>query len=316
MRVFIAGGTGVVGRRAVPALVAHGHHVTALARSAEAESTLRRIGAEPVAVSLFEPLALRDAVAGHDLVVNLATSIPPFSKAARASAWKMNDRIRTVGSKNLVDAAIATGVGRYVQESVSFLYVDGGSAWIHEDHPTRPNSITASSVDAEAQVQRLVDHGAAALVLRFGMLYGPDSGHTRSTLRFGRMGFGSLPGARDAYVSSVSTDDAAAAVVAAATDAPPGTYNVVDDEPVTREEFDRVLAQAVGRRRLRPMPGLAIRLTGDKLDHFARSQRVSNRALRIATGWAPGFESVREGLPSVAERVRGRPSGDERAAGR
>jgi nucleoside-diphosphate-sugar epimerase len=100
-------------------------------------------------------------------------------------------------------------------------------------------------------------------------------------------------------VSSVIAGAAAAAVVVAATRSPGGTYNVVDDEPLTRAELDDVLAAAVGRERLRPMPNLPVRLLGDKLDHVVRSHRVSNRALREATGWTPRYPSVRRGLPAL-----------------
>jgi nucleoside-diphosphate-sugar epimerase len=305
VRIFLAGGSGVVGRRALPQLVADGHEATVLVRSPEKAADLHRAGARTTSVSLFDPAALTAAVAGHDVVVNLATSIPPFSRAARSSAWKANDQIRTEGSANLVAAASEAGAGRYVQESVAFLYADAGTEWIFEDHPVRPSPITASAAVAESHARRLLADGAAVVVLRFGAFYGPDSSHTIAALRMARLGLGTTPGHRDAYLSSVSTDDAAAAVVAAIT-APPGTYNVVDDDPVTRQELDDVLARAVGRKRLRPMPQVAVRMLGAKLDHVTRSQRVGNRALRENTAWEPRHPSVRVGLPAVATAVRNR----------
>lgn len=299
VKIFVAGGTGVVGRRVVPALVAQGHEVTVLVRSPEKAKAVRAAGARPAHVSLFDPGPIAEAVAGQEVVVNLATSIPPFSRALLRQAWETNHRIRAAGSRNLVDAAIAGGAARYVQESVAFLYEDGGSAWIGEEHPVRANSITASALQAEYQARRLLSHGRIAVVLRFGTFYGPDSHHTLAALRFARAGFGSMPGDRSAYMSPLSTDDAATAVVAAVIEAPAGVYNVADDEPATREEFDRVLAAAVGRRRIRPMPDLVRRLTGDTLDHVSRSQRVSNRALRSVTTWKPQYPSVREGLNAL-----------------
>lgn len=277
MKIFVAGGTGVVGRRTVPALVDGGHDVSVLVRSAEKASEVRSIGATPVQVSLFDGDRLMEAVAGHDVVVNLATSIPPFSKASRACAWKLNDRIRREGSKNLVDAAVATSAARYVQESIAFLYSDGGDGWLDESGSTRANSITASALDAEGEANRFASGGGTAIVLRFGSFYGPDSEHTLTAIRFARRGVGTTPGPRNAYLAAISIDDAGAAVVAATTEAPSGTYNVVDDEPVTRQEFDEILAAAVGRKKLRPMPTFVIKLMGDKLDHVVRSQRASNR---------------------------------------
>ena len=109
MRVFVAGATGVIGRRAVSALVAAGHDVTAVVRTPAKAELVRSLGATPVEVSIFDPAALRGAVAGHDAVCNLATHIPPLTRAAEPRSWDENNRIRTDGSRNLVDAALAAG---------------------------------------------------------------------------------------------------------------------------------------------------------------------------------------------------------------
>src|SRR4051812_44368787 len=103
MKIFLAGGTGVIGRRALALLVGAGHDVSVLTRSEAKAAAVRSAGATPVAASLFDRASLVAAFAGHDAVVNLTTHIPPLSKAARASAWKENDRIRTEGSANVVD---------------------------------------------------------------------------------------------------------------------------------------------------------------------------------------------------------------------
>ena len=116
MKVFVSGATGVVGRPAVRLLVAAGHSVTAAARGPEKAALLSSLGATPVIVDLFDPAAVRAAVAGHDAVVNLATHIPATSRAAMPGAWAENDRIRREVSRNLVDAALATGATRYVQK--------------------------------------------------------------------------------------------------------------------------------------------------------------------------------------------------------
>jgi nucleoside-diphosphate-sugar epimerase len=151
MKVFVAGATGVVGNRAVARLVDARHEVTAVARlvdarhevtavarSAEKAELVRSLGATPVHVSLFDRDGLTAALAGHDAVVTLATKIPSISHALAPGAWDENNRIRTEGSATLVDAAIAAGVSRYVQESITFTYPDGGDAWI--DAPRRTST--------------------------------------------------------------------------------------------------------------------------------------------------------------------------------
>ncbi len=122
MKVFLAGAMGAIGRLAVPVLLEAGHEVTAVARSDDKAQGLAEQGATPVRVSIFDHEALVPAFAGHDAVVNIATHIPPVRQSGRLSTWAENDRIRRDGSATLADAAQAAGVGRYVQESITFTY--------------------------------------------------------------------------------------------------------------------------------------------------------------------------------------------------
>jgi nucleoside-diphosphate-sugar epimerase len=115
-------------------------------------------------------------------------------------------------------------------------------------------------------------------------------------------------GAAEAYVCSIHTDDAGAAV-AAALSVPAGTYNVGDDEPVTRREHAEALARALGVRAPRFLPAAMARVGGSRTEMLGRSQRVSNRRLRGASGWKPEYPSVREGWPGVVGNPRSR-SGD------
>jgi nucleoside-diphosphate-sugar epimerase len=111
-------------------------------------------------------------------------------------------------------------------------------------------------------------------------------------------------GAPDSYVSSIHMTDAAAAVVAAL-DAPAGTFNVVDDEPLTKRDYAAALAAAAGKATWVRGPGRAALLFGDRLTSLTRSLRVSNARLRAATGWAPRYPSAREGwIATAATRER------------
>src|SRR5262249_23287362 len=134
MRILVTGATGVIGRRVIPLLVQRGHEVTAVARSAEKAERLRRAGATPVVLDLFDRDAVGRAVAGHEVVINLATHIPSSTTAMfLPGAWRENDRVRREGSAILVDAAIAGGATRFVQESFAPIYADSGDRWIDEE---------------------------------------------------------------------------------------------------------------------------------------------------------------------------------------
>ena len=290
-KVFVAGATGVLGWRTVEQLVAAGHEVTAVVRSAEKAELVRAKGATPVQVSLFDRERLTAAVAGHDVVVNVATHIPPMSEAALPGAWSENDRIRTEGSANLVDAALAAGASRYIQESIVFTYPDSGDAWIDaETTPIDAAKFTTSVRAAEASAARFTESGGVGIVLRFGLFFAPDASHTRAMVAAARKGASMVAGNPGAYQSAIHADDAAAAVVAAL-DAPAGTYDVVDDEPLTKADVAKTLG---GRFRF---PGRLAR--GKYADTLTRSQRVSNRRFKEATGWAPAYPSLREALPAI-----------------
>lgn len=294
MKVFVAGATGVLGRRAVAELVKAGHRVTGVARSEEKADMLRLLGATPVTVDLFDPAAVKEAVAGHEVVINLATHIPPITRAARPGAWTENARIRTDGARNLADAALAAGAQRYIQESIAFMYEDRGAEWLDEDTPVMTVKIVEPNLVAEAQAARVTEGGAVGVVLRFGQFYAADSSHTIDQARLARFGFAPTVGDPDAYTTWIHADDAATAVVAALT-APAGIYNVTDDHPVTRREHAEIVANALGTRKARFTPSVVTKVGGQNIGLLTRSQRVSNRRFKEATGWAPAYPSSREG---------------------
>jgi nucleoside-diphosphate-sugar epimerase len=306
MRIFVTGATGVIGRPTVERLVAAGHEVTAVARSDEAAAVLTGLGASPVRVDLFDRPAVFDAVRGHEAVVNLATHIPVGRAAARREAWALNDRLRTEASAHLVDAAIAAGAAVFVQESVAFLYADAGAGLLDESAPLGESAVTPSVIAAEANADRFTAAAGRGIVLRFGGFHDHRSEHTRVMLRAARNGISLDIGRPDAYFPIIAVDDAADAVVAAVDAAPAGTYNVVDDEPMTHREQIRVWADVLGRK-VRPLPAATARLVPMAAALATRSMRVSNRRFREATGWRPRHPSLRETLEAIVGADGGPP---------
>jgi nucleoside-diphosphate-sugar epimerase len=319
MKIFMTGATGVIGRRLVQLLAHQDHQVTGIARSPAGRERLERHGAASVGVNLFDPDAVRRAVAGQDVVINLATRIPPPSRLLLPWAWRENDRLRREASATLVDACIAADVGRFVQESFAPVYPDRGDRWIDETTAIEPVRYNRTVADAEASAQRFAASGRAGVVLRFAGFYGSDAQQTLEMVTFVRRGWVPLPGPADAFISSVSHDDAATAAAAALT-IPSGAYNVVDDEPVTHRTFVDSLAAAlqVAPPKL-PGPWLT-RLFGSLGEMAARSLRMSNQRLRAASGWSPRYRSVREGWPAVVAAMANRntdawrPEGNSRRA--
>lgn len=295
MKILVTGATGVIGRRVVPLLTAAGHEVTAAGRSLERLAPLGRAGARTIVLDLFDAPAARDALAGHDVLVNLATSIPPSNRALWPGAWRQTARLRRLASHVLADSALATGVGRMIQEAFAPIYADGCDRWLDESAPVRAARYNRAVLAAEAAAAKVTVAGAAGVVLRFGYFYGPDSDFSADAVRLVRHGWAPAFGSPAGYVSSIAHDDAARAVVAALA-VPAGTYNVVDDEPLTRRESFDALAEALGVRAPRFAPTWARLLAGSLGETLARSQRISNhRFRRVAVAWQPAYPSVREG---------------------
>ena len=155
MRIFLAGATGVIGVRLVPLLVEAGHQVVGSTRSREKAERIRELGAEPVVCDVFDAGGLRDAVAGAgvDLVMHQLTDLP--DRVDQIPMFReRNDRIRTEGTHNLLEAARGAGISRFIAQSISW-EPPGGA-------------------EAVQQHERMVlDFGG--VVLRYGQLYGPGT---------------------------------------------------------------------------------------------------------------------------------------------
>jgi nucleoside-diphosphate-sugar epimerase len=276
--IAITGATGVLGRRVARDLLAAGHRVAGITHSDRGRAVLEQLGARAVDADVYDEAALTVAFAGADAVVNLLTRIPPADRMPDPAAWAENDRLRDEASAVIARAADAAGAGKLVQESLAFLYDDGGDAWLDEEAPVRGADRTATALVAERNAGTLFP--GPTVVLRFGLFIGPDSDLTRTDVEQARAGISPTLGARAAYRPTVWLDDAAAAVVAALR-APAGVYNVADADPPTRGEIDTALAAAVGQPALRP----PLDEVPPALELLARSQRVSSAKLRDATGW-------------------------------
>jgi nucleoside-diphosphate-sugar epimerase len=300
MEVFVVGATGELGRPAVREMAAAGHRVRGVARTAEKAALLERLGAEPVTVDVFDRDAVAKAVDGADALLHLATRIPPTKEMRTPAAWAENNRLRTELTPLLVDAALERGIGTFVGESITFTYADHGDEWIDETVPVPANTALESVLDLERQVDRFHAAGGRGVTLRFSLLYGPTTESLASSLQYAKRRIAPVLGASSAFLSSLHTDDAGAAIAAALT-APAGVYNVSDDEPLRRREYADAFSAAFGFRHMRITPPWLLRLVAGKIGTAtARSQRIRNDRFKAATGWAPRYPSAREGWVATA----------------
>lgn len=280
----MSGGTGVIGRTAVRSLLAAGHEVDVLSRSAANDQVIEGLGARPRPGNLFDATSLQELYAGADAVVNLATHIPIGYAAVWPNAWRRNDELRTTAVRNVVTAARAAGVRRVVQESVSFVYADHGDAWITEQDPIEITPATEPAAVGESHVLDFASSSRAGVVLRFGTIVGDDD-LTRFWLRAAANGRPVGIGRPDQWSHLVHTDDLGPAVVAAL-HAPNGVYNV-GAAPVLRGELVDGYAKAAGVDGAAFMGPVLRRLAGPRVEPMMRSLRICSDHFSAQTGWTP-----------------------------
>ena len=308
MNIFVTGATGVLGKSLVPRLVKAGYTVSAMSRTAENDDRLRRAGAHPVRVDLFDVEALKQALVGHEVIYHLATKIPPAAQIGRSSAWLENDRLRRDGARNLVEAALAVGsVQTIMYPSFDFLYPSSGDTWLDAQATPVKTATLFSTVEAEEAVARFAESDPTkqrrGISLRLGAFYGPEAPSSWAMLDYARKGIGALPGACAGYLPQIWLQDAISALLLALMEpVPSGVYDIVDDEPVTRAEMCTVLAHAVGRKHLLVLPDLLMRLmTGAKYADMSRSLRISNRLFKAVSSWQPTVPNARIGWDLMAQ---------------
>jgi len=305
MRVFLAGGTGVIGRRLVPMLLAAGHHVTAMTRTPAKGDALRASGAEAVVADALDAEALRAAVADArpDAVIHQLTSLPQRIDPRRIEHdFALNDRLRTEGTHNLVQAAQAAGAGRILAQSIAFTYAPGPAGTVHDEQD--PLLLDAPgpyqrSAKAIVELERTV-LGADGVVLRYGYFYGPGSAISRRGSMGQDVSRRRLPivGRGAGVWSFVHVDDAARATVLALTHGGAGPYNVVDDEPAAVSEWLPALARALGAPRPLRVPALIARLAAGSygVGVMTRAQGASNALAKRELDWTPAHPSWRQGF--------------------
>ena len=305
MRVFIAGGTGVVGRRLVPQLIAAGHEVTATTTRATNLAALEQLGARAAVMDGLDATSVRTAVADAqpDVVVHLMTAIAPRHAGKpdfkHMDRWfALTNRLRTEGTDHLLAAAEAVGVQHVVAQSyASWNGSLQGTTVKSEEDALNPMTGTPAEplMNAIRHLEAAVTKVGGA-VLRFGSLYGP--GATDDQVELVRKRQYPLVGAGTGYSSWLHADDAASATLLAIEHKARGVFNIVDDEPAPASEWLPYLAASVGAKPpLRVPTWLARMLAGQvAVTMMTQGRGFSNTKAKQELGWEPRYPSWRQGF--------------------
>jgi len=251
MKFFVAGGTGAIGRPLVAKLLAKGHTVVALTRSPEDAPGLIERGIEPAIADVFDPDAIK-AVLGRaqpEVVIEQLTALPrTYTRESMSAAAPLNTRIRLEGGANVLAAAKAAGVRRYLRQSIAFWAIPGPGL-ADEQTPLALDASPAVAADArlvtELEHRLLGSHDIEGIILRYGFLYGPGTwfnpdGDVAKQVRQQQF---PIVGNGEGVWSWLHIEDTAIATVAAAEHGNPGVYIIANDEPLPVREWLPAFAQ-------------------------------------------------------------------------
>jgi nucleoside-diphosphate-sugar epimerase len=306
MRVFVAGASGAIGRPLLPQLIAAGHEVTGTTRSEESAKAIRATGARAAICDALDAEAVHAAVteAAPEVVVHQLTALPHRFDPRDKEIYAATNRLRSEGTRTLLDAARAAGARRMICQSIAFAYAPGPQAEVKdEDAPLALGAPApfGDGVRAVDEMERAVvgAEGLEGVVLRYGWFYGPgtyyaDDGSMAEDVRKRRF---PVIGKGTGLFSFVHVDDAASATVAAVERGAPGVYNVVDDDPAPQREWLPVYAEAIGAKKPLRVPVWVARLVVGKIATVASVQPgAANAKAKRELGWEPRWPSWRQGF--------------------
>jgi nucleoside-diphosphate-sugar epimerase len=289
-------------------LVERGHEVAGTTRSQGKVDELRAVGAQPLVVDALDRGQTLDAVGKFqpEVIIHQLTAIGGKTDLRHFDDWFAGtNRLRVAGTDYLVEAAQQSGVRRIVAQSFGgWPYARTGGPVKTETDPLDPRP-AGNSRQTLAAIQHLekavlTPSGVEGVVLRYGGFYGPGNAIGRGGEMLDMVRQRKLPvvGAGTGIASFLHIDDAASAAVVAAEGGPAGIYNIVDDEPAPVRVWLPYLAQAIGAKPPRHVPGWLVRpILGEYAMNVMLSARgASNAKARTELGWTPTFPTWREGF--------------------
>lgn len=245
MKIFIAGGTGAIGRPLTAELLARGHALVALTRSPEKARALAERGIEPAIADVFDGDAVKAVVgrARPEVVIEQLTALPgTYTRESLSATGAHNTRLRLEGGANVLAAAQAAGVRRYLRQSIAFWAVPGPGL-ADEETPLAFDASPAVAADArvvtELEHRLLGNPSIEGIALRYGFFYGPGTWFAPDgdVARQVRQQQFPIIGDGEGVASWLHIEDAAVATVAAAERGDPGIYLIANDQPLAAREW-------------------------------------------------------------------------------
>lgn len=288
MKIVVTGATGYVGQPLVAALIADGHDVVALSRD-RGRAAARLPGATIVEANLEDAGPWQASIAGTNAIVHLAGELIAGKRwDARQKQIIRDSRVETTAQ--IVDAieaapaaerpgvlVAASGIDYYPfaprGKKGSF---DLGDDDITEADPPGDSFLARVCRDWEAEALHAESLGVRVVVMRTGLILGPDSAALTKMIAPFKLMLGGRIGSGKQWFSWIHRDDAVAAYRAAITDARyRGPINLVSPEPIRQREVAAALGTALHRPSAIPTPAFAVRLAaGEMAEYILEGRKV------------------------------------------
>lgn len=303
MKVFVTGATGVLGKRVIQQLINENIYVVALSRSVENSELLKEWNVEFKEANLFVREEMIKATKGCDAILHLATHVPK-KQFSKLSDWKTNDRIRTDGTANLIEAAKTNGINVFICPSVTAVYAQqhGHSVSSQTILPEKQVATVVSAITMEKMLAEQLP--GQHVILRFGNFYSAEDYHTKNLVSNIIKGRLPMIGKGNFYSNYIHIDDAAAAIVFALKNfnyLSGKIVNATDYNPILYSEMVSMLYAVSGNKKPFYLPMfLAKWLVGSTSFAFlTNSYKIAGDPL--LKDWKPAHTSF---IASMSEIIR------------
>lgn len=302
MTVFLTGATGVLGKRVAHLLLENRYKVVALSRSESNSILLRKIGVIPITGDLFNLEEMIAATKGCDVIFHLATHIPKVAIPSKAEHWLENDKIRTLGTSNLLQAANVNNIKSFIQQSVTILFGNQNGAYVNSETPIQDNPVqmvkSAAVMEDMIRSAKDINH----IILRFGSFYAKDAYNTQSMIEQLKKSRMPVIGKGHTFMNFIHVDDAARAVIYAFQNfdrLKNRTVNFTDFAPIRSVDFIHGMVKLVNGKKPFSVPTFIAKLLLDKnlYRYLTDSYRVQKETTIV--DWQPTYKDFWMGIKEI-----------------
>lgn len=306
MRIFVIGGTGLVGSYLLPRLVEKGNEVIALTRTVDKIERINKLGALGLLGDIRNPQAFKSTLPESlDIIVLLA--MPSVRPGLRMTKKRKKELRKETNDffRNSMDLAMHFNVPIILPSGTSFKTKNNEIA--DETWPILRIGLTEIGKDTDEMVNQAIKTSNPKVIqLLYGKIYG-NGGLFRFIYNMMEKGRSKIIGKGDNYIPNIHASDAASAIIKAIEKLPIGEkFIIADDEAVTQKDFTIYMAELMNKKRPGHIPAFIIKLVfgNDFYEIITLNCKVSNSKAKRILDWKPEYPSYKEGLEMTIKEMK------------